>query len=266
MRKIFLFLCVVFMAAPTVARAVECNLEHCKTCLSGTTYCDSCEDGWGASGGKCYELLDHCASQSVKNGTRNCTVCEKGWIISGKYGEQKCVKQTVEHCTSISEADLRFGELNGLKQCSLCETGYGVKRAPELDKDDQCVPCSDKNARSCTKYDDSSLCKSGYSLGSVLGQYTNWCFKTVANCAKYKGYKNNGGCSECKSGYELKNGACVKTQTACSANCSECGSTGVCTTCAAGYSLIGGKCMEGTVAQCPDDSTMSSDGCCCIPN
>ena len=150
---------------------------------------------------------------------------------------------------------------------------------------------------SCSSYKISFKCKSGYvNGGDVYHKGLSWCYKEIPYCKEYKHIKTadapcigcesgytltadgkscekgtvcpenatcSGGNVTCNSGYELKNGVCVKI--ACSANCTACSSSTVCTTCAAGYSLIGGKCVAGTVAQCPSDSSMSSDGCCCIP-
>ena len=325
------------MAAPTVARAMKCDVKHCNTCLFDN-YCKLCDEGWDTSGGKCYELLDHCVKQSVKddgsrscyecekgwthsyddgkchkmldhcvkqsikqNGDRRCYECEKGWVLESKLsiekGDSRCFKQTVEHCRVKSEDDEKKEQESGLKQCSSCEIGYGVLHYYTINEENQCLPCEDKNAMDCYGYRESTKCKPGYSLGDVPGKGARFCFKNIANCADYEGEKNTDGwCSKCEdgytltadkktcekgtvcpenatcsggnvtcnSGYELKNGVCVKKIT-CPANCTACSSSTVCTTCAAGYSLIGGKCVAGTVAQCPSDSSMSSDGCCCIP-
>ncbi len=337
MKKIFLFLCVVFMAAPTVARAMKCDVEHCNTCAfdnycklcdkgwgvsngkcyelpdhcvdqyaTDAGYCSKCENGWAASDGKCYELLEHCVSQRVDYDgirvIRKCSRCEEGWLPDGTVmnkGEIACFKQTVERCTIKDEFDERREKETGYKQCSGCEDGYGVLFVVSAtSQDQQCIPCEDKNAVSCSPtYSISFKCKSGYvNGGDVYHNGLSWCYKEIPYCKEYEHIKTadvpcigcesgytlsadgkscekgtvcpenatcSGGNVTCNSGYELKNGGCVKIT--CSANCTACSSSTVCTTCAAGYSLIGGKCVAGTVAQCPSDSSMSSDGCCCIP-
>lgn len=298
MKKIFLFLCAVFMAAPIAALAETCEWEHCADC-SGVFSCSACEDGYVLNhiNSNCYKItpIEHCADYFYYKNDVQCQKCENGWIGTSYYNTKVCNKNTVEHCNAKNETDIRKEQETGLKQCSQCEGGYGLYK--QEGKDTQCVPCEDKNARTCFTPDNSDWCKYGYSLGDdAQGSGNRYCFKNIANCAEYKGVMNTSGwCSKCQdgytlsadktscvkgticpenatcsgknvtcnSGYGLQNGMCVKIT--CPANCSACSSATTCTTCAAGYSLIGGECVEGTVAQCPSDSTMSSDGCCCIP-
>ena len=68
---------------------------------------------------------------------------------------------------------------------------------------------------------------------------------------------------------------CERKSVTCPANCSSCSSSSTCTACKSGYTLKNGACVvknsgsgnsgkTGTVISCPDDMRLSADGCCCI--
>lgn len=75
------------------------------------------------------------------------------------------------------------------------------------------------------------------------------------------------------TGYDCKRKA--SSSVTCPANCSSCSSSSTCTACKSGYTLKNGACVvknsgsgnsgkTGTVISCPDDMRLSADGCCCI--
>lgn len=282
MRKIFLFLCAVFMAAPIKAANCSAGKVFSGFAVNGCVTCD----------GDCPSCYGHYVlTRYVKNGVMS--------VSTGGNQADICEKKSCDHLNVTPNSTFPGGYVWSTKQesylfmknhthdagCSLC--GLGQKG---------CVSCIDGAGAGgymelfCTK------CASGYveeKYASYLGYPSNAvtcqqicnidncedCFDDQPNrCYKCKyGYvaqndvcvpcPENAYCSDgrtisCKTGYTLKNGACVIN---CPANCSACSSSTTCTTCDAGYSLQSGKCVEGTVAQCPSDSSMSSDGCCCIP-
>lgn len=74
-------------------------------------------------------------------------------------------------------------------------------------------------------------------------------------------------CTQCESGYTLSGGICTKSCTK-PTGCATVDSSCACTACNAGYKLENGACTlipPETVTSCPDGMKKSSDGCCCIP-
>lgn len=252
------------------------NPDKCSVCEK-ETYLDE--------NGKCVKGKYHC--EIYRENGSGCKVCAKGYAFGN---DGKCYPNNVERCYRV-----RPGEESNPNKCFICEEGYGIKDGKE------CVPCEDEHAKACQfAYDQASECSYGYVLYTYSEYYQSkticvdfpGCKKTALGKEKDKplcaecsmrytlsddrtqclscpdgctACSSSTACTACNSGYELKDGACVKKIT-CPANCTACSSSTACTACDSGYSLIGGKCVAGTVAKCPPDSSISPDGCCCVPN
>lgn len=130
MHKIFLFLCAVFMAAPTAARAEECNVEHCTECRRGTSnICEECEIGWWRSkwkgGAMCCPPFADCSDGNIKCYSRYglkdgmCVACPAGQWSAG--GTVAC-----SPCSSIPVANGQCAACSSTGDCTSvsCNSGY----------------------------------------------------------------------------------------------------------------------------------------------
>ncbi len=106
-------------------------------------------------------------------------------------------------------------------------------------------------------------------------------------CNKCNKWKCLGCWGNAWGGYTLIGGKCVMD---CPAHCSSCSSSSTCTQCDSGYTLKNGSCVFGDAGsddsgsgngdddaetaadtntisgKCPPGTTKSADGCCCMPN
>ena len=292
MKKILLFLCAVFMAAPTVARAAECNVESCVTCSSfdanycmkcetgytlklsthscikimdhcidqaSSKLCEKCEDGWilsktGYLEAGCYKPVDHCIDQFGNS----CLECETGWIAGAadsSYISKVCYKNTVEHCNGKDYHDENREKESGYKQCGSCEKGYGFTEYGGS----SATPSRDTKCVPCD--DQNAEDCSHYEVsesckpGYVLSEYSNnkrQCVMMVDNCTDYSLYS----CYKCKDGYTLSadRKSCEK-KAACPENAA-CSDGNV--TCNSGYVLKDGACVK-----CPANCSACSSSTAC---
>ena len=239
-----------------------CSDENIMTCESfeGTRYaCLGCNDGWlkNESTGEC--IINTCDSslypyteisllggmscidpQTCFSGEKKyfgCNECKQpGYVLS----QRKCVlnqcegyrftNKIISGCKQVSE--VCYSGDTAKYKCTTCYNGYVKNNNGECNK-------------TCT-YTKTSLptnCKLAASC-------------VLESATESRTYYNSS-CTTCNTGYELKQGACVKsctyTQTSLPANCKTAAScTGTdaktyyattCTTCNAGYELKNGSCV-----------------------
>ena len=267
MKKIFLFLCAVFMAAPTVARAEKCYASNCKTCTSYPDQCLVCNERYYNKDGICIKgSMEYCIKYDFHDPDK-CKVCEEGTYID-KNG--KCVKGKTDHCKTYYDGGSRceFCEKgyainrmdwkcypNNVERCLLtkpeiasdpnkcfvCEDGYGTKDGKE------CVPCEDRYAKTCWEYDRARECLADRITYSY--RESGWSdYKTI--CVEFPG------CKQTSYGREKDKPLCGKchdwftpsddrTQClSCPDGCNACSDTTTCTRCYGGYELNNGTCVK----------------------
>lgn len=166
-------------------------------------------------------------------------------------------------------------EANALS-CGSGEFLYVQDEAAGCDGSDAC-----KAEEACHKCSNGCLTCHGFRLWNTSTQWekTWWVYGTSDSCDSceigYELKKSTTANYDGSSYTSIPYYSCERKSVSCPANCSSCSSSSTCTACKSGYTLKNGACVAknsgsgdsgktGTVISCPDDMRLSADGCCCI--
>ncbi|ELP88790.1 protein serine/threonine kinase, putative [Entamoeba invadens IP1] len=198
--------------------------ENCDIINNDNGKCIRCASKHYLSDGTCLNCPNNC--MSCFNATV-CIECEGGLSVSSNG---TCTTSTtqMENCKKM---------INRLFMCAICDQKYFRNDKGQCENcTDNCDECNQKNT--CLK------CKENTFLVTEGTQ----CFpyETLTNCET----KTQNGCSQCSTGYYVKNQLCVSCNSTKS-NCDKCNSVGVCTSCSPNYILINSNRTIGSnVSQC----------------
>lgn len=199
-----------------------------------------------------------------------CTACSPGKVISTKFGcAERCesgfiINTDNNKCDPCGNAICTSCDLNS--QCNACKDGYLLNSINQECEEcmNGCELCQDSS--SCSKCKDGFYADSQRVCQSCPGDNCKQCDSNGCNTcidsnnyhmiydsqinkqiceehnACYNGICNNcvdNKCTECRDGYRLQNGECVR----CPENCKECDENG-CTKCHASYYLFPEGCRS----------------------
>ena len=203
--------------------------SECGTC-NNPGFCTRCISKYYLMDGACLACDPNC-NACDKDG---CTTPKSGYYV-GVCSESRrnipyLCKSPCSTCRGEDEYD-----------CYSCRGTFGyVRYSDPYYKSYACRPCAN-NCRSCTRQDTCSNCNPGYYIwtdGSVrkCGELCTACKADTASTVSAHL------CTACRTGYGVKNGACIP----CSANCNKCAND-LCEVCANGYVVTDtGSCTKCT--------------------
>lgn len=200
------------------------------------------------------EEMSFLMAKAVKLGRGNgASGWEKAKIATGKRAVDTG-KACMAHCAAC---DTKTG------QCSKCKDGYWIEGGScNLCSDflENCALC-DSSGSTCTKCFDGYKLSAGSCMGGSCADGYWWddtelaCFSCPSTC---KTCSDDATCESCFDGYYHDMDQCV----ACPKNCKQCDYDG-CTQCQTGYELKNGKCTQIT-CEIADCNICSEDGKSCL--
>jgi hypothetical protein len=137
--------------------------------------------------------INHCKKYETSS---KCSECEEGFLIG--LSNQFCLPRVAENClTQKSDKD----------ECLECKSGFWMKTEVNTNNETEAT-CVSYTVKDCLEYsltEDKCLSCSGDEqfFGKYLDSSDGKCkeHRAVSNCVEY--YKNQNGCSKCKTGYYI---------------------------------------------------------------
>lgn len=166
-----------------VSQEVKICLDHCESCSSVYSVCDTCKMGFTLSQGKCL-VLRIASGYGLNPGSGSVTRCSDSNCLECKSNTQKCYR-----CGHNYVADLVTGKCYSISKPEDIPFYFGVDGF-------YLSPCQMENCQICsTSYMDCERCRQGYSLMIVNGvlfcQNKNTSInETLVNSIKNEGVKD----------------------------------------------------------------------------
>jgi len=188
----------------------EENKMSCYRCSNEDTYCNECELTSGKFkckscrydsfllNGVCIKSCNYssCLNCIYENDNYVCGQCKENYYLNNKNGMKYC-----ELCRL------------GCKTCSNDETCINCQEGYKLEDDICKFYCEIGNKTHCSSCDfnEKNKCKECYS-GYFLpeGKEENYCYSCGENCVSCQGKLDNPVCTQCKYGFNLTDGKCIK--------------------------------------------------------
>ena len=173
--------------------------EYCNECelVNGNFRCTKCNDYSFLLDGKCISSCSNCLNCVYENSGYVCKQCNEQYYLKTS-GETKYCSYCSYKCKTCSNNGTCLNCMEGykLRDNNICEFYC------EIGNNTHCLSCDYDVKNKCKQ------CESGYFLPE---EGTNYCYSCGANCISCYGEKfNNPVCTQCKYGYKLNNGKCVK--------------------------------------------------------
>ena len=185
--------------------------SNCISC-EGKKYnpvCTKCRYGYEIKDGRCVKMCnlgnnwDYCKTCDSEN-TYLCGSCFDGYYLSKyyKYWCSYCGDYRVKKCHEDSNGNVIIDE---------CQSSYVLARNQCVEKCEDniywtnCLVCHEET----DKIDECKQCKNGYFLPNDFDSKT-YCYSCPYYCKSCQGSYYNPTCTECKEGYILSGGKCLK--------------------------------------------------------
>ena len=185
--------------------------SNCASC-EGQAYnptCTQCNYGYKLVDGKCIKQCnlgynwDYCKTCDVEN-PNNCGSCFEGYYLSLYYKSycSYCGSYKIKQCHQNSNGNVIIDE---------CYSNYVILNNKCVEKCDTnkywsyCLACNEE----ADKIDQCKQCKNGYYIPNDVEQ-KSYCYSCPNSCKSCEGSYNNPTCTECREGYKLSGGKCLK--------------------------------------------------------
>ena len=189
---------------------ISCGL-NCVSCTGekNNPICTQCNYGYKLNDGKCIKQCnlgynwDYCKTCDIHN-PNYCGSCFEGYYISSYYKSYctYCGSYKIKQCHQNSDGNIIVDE---------CYSDYILLKNQCVEKCDAskywlyCLVCNEEQ----DKIDQCKKCKDGYYLPYDTEQ-KSYCYSCPDSCKSCEGSYYNPTCTECREGYTLSGGKCLK--------------------------------------------------------